>query len=134
MSEKDLSRRNVSNYDFEESLAEILGSLEQIKKNIPNGELKALQERIAGIEEFQQELKEDLREIKKMLMDPESGLIVKVNKATESIRKNDEYFENVLKQKIESISHLESFKENVTKLLWIMATGIASILFGLLMK
>lgn len=130
--EKDQSRKHTSNYDFDQSIAEIMGALGEIKKNIPNGELKVLQERIASMDEFQQELKEDLRDIKKMLMDPETGLIVKVNKATETIKKNEEYFENVVKQKMETISHLESWKDGVTKLLWILASGLVSIVLGLI--
>jgi len=134
MSENSQSRRNNSSaYNFEESITEILGALEQIKKNIPNGEVKVLNERISKIEDVQQELKNDLREIKRLLMDPESGLIVKLNKATDHLKQNEEYFDEI-KPKIDSIPHLDSFKDNVTKLLWIMASGIAATLLGILFK
>lgn len=138
MSEKEPLRKAAQPYNFDESLSEILVALEQIKRNIPNGEIKTLQEKIANIEDFQNELKEeikdDLREIKKILLDPNTGVIVAVNKSTEAVRKSEEYIEKELKPKIEKLAQLESWKENVTRVLWLLAAGVISILLNIFFR
>lgn len=138
MSEKEPLRKATQQYNFDESLTEILGALEQIKRNIPNGEIKNLQDKIVSIEESQlelkEELKEDLKDIKRILLDPNTGLIVAVNKSAEIVRKNEDYIEKELKPKIEKLAHLESWKENVTRVLWLMVAGIISILFNIFFR
>lgn len=137
MSEKE-SLRKTAPYNFDESLSEILVALEQIKRNIPNGEIKVLQDKIANIEESQNEIKEeikaDLRELKKILLDPNHGIVVAVNKSTEAVKKFEEYIEKELKPKIERLSQIESWKENVTRVLWLLAAGMISILFNMFFR
>jgi hypothetical protein len=138
MPEKESLRKVTQQYDFEESLSEILGALDQIKRNIPNGEIKALQDKVVNIEESQFELKEelrsDLKEIKHILLDPITGLIVAVNRCAETVKKNEEYIEKELKPKIEKLAQLESWKESVTRVLWLMVAGIISILFNIFFR
>jgi predicted nucleic acid-binding Zn-ribbon protein len=138
MPEKESLRKVTQQHDFDESLSEILGALELIKRNIPNGEIKALQDKVTNIEESQSDLKEelksDLKEIKHILLDPITGLIVAVNKCAETVKKNEEYIEKELKPKIEKLAQLESWKENVTRVLWLMVAGIISILFNIFFR
>ena len=47
---------------------EIIEKLKDMEERLPNGELK--------------EIQEDLRDIKEILLDPEDGLVVRVNKNT----------------------------------------------------
>jgi hypothetical protein len=94
---------------------------------MPNGELKDIQQRIRTIETSQLDLKEELRTIKKQLLDPEDGLVVRVNKNTEyRLKKEDDedYYDNIIQEHKELIS----WKNGVSKALWILFTAVAGIL------
>ena len=80
--------------------------LDCIEKRLPNGELK--------------EIHENVKEIKQILLDPEDGLIVRVNKNTYWRRQID----------IADINELKTFKQNVTHALW----GIYTIVLGVVAK
>ena len=76
--------------DVDNMMNEILEALELIKAKMPNGEIKVIQEKISGIESSQEDMHEDLRLIKKQLLDPEDGIVVRVNKNTEFRKKKEE--------------------------------------------
>lgn len=110
---------------------EILASLDIIKKQLPNGELKAIQERIERIVESQEDMQEDLRQIKKQLLDPENGVIVRVNKNTE-FRQRKEIEEKEYAKFLDEHKELVSFKATVTRILWVIFTAIASIIVAMI--
>ena len=85
---------------------EIHERLECIEKRLPNGELL--------------EIHENVKEIKEILLDPEDGIIVRVNKNT--------YWRKQIN--IQEIEELKSFKQNVTHALW----GIYSLVLGVIAK
>ena len=85
---------------------EICERLECIEQRLPNGEL--------------QEIHENVKEIKEILLDPEDGLIVRVNKNTYWRRQID----------TRDIQELKSFKQNVTTALW----GIYTLMLGVIAK
>ena len=80
--------------------------LDCIEKRLPNGEL--------------QEMHEMIKEIKEILLDPEDGIIVRVNKNT--------YWRKQIN--IQDIEDLKNFKQNVTTALW----GIYSLVLGVIAK
>ena len=84
----------------------IVERLDCIEKRLPNGEL--------------QEIHENVKEIKEILLDPEDGIIVRVNKNT--------YWRKQIS--IQEIEELKSFKNNVTKALW----GIYTVVLGIIAK
>ena len=84
----------------------IIERLECIENRLPNGEL--------------QEIHENVKEIKEVLLDPEDGIIVRVNKNT--------YWRKQIN--IQEIEELKSFKQNVTHALW----GIYSLVLGVIAK
>lgn len=106
---------------------DILSALEIIKKQLPNGELKAIQERIERIDQSQEDMREDLRTIKRQLLDPEDGIIVRVNKNTE-FRKKQESEEKDFDKVMEEHKEIMAFKDTATKILWIVFTAIAGII------
>ena len=63
---------------------------------------------------------EMIKEIKEVLLDPEDGIIVRVNKNT--------YWRKQIN--IQEIEELKSFKNNVTKALW----GIYTVVLGIIAK
>ena len=107
-----------------EAIDLILTELTSIKGKLPNGELTRMTESI-------EELKDDISELKYMLLNPEDGVIVKVNKNSEFRRKfeiNEKEFVDTLK----SVEQLRRFKETVTKALWIVFTALAGIVIRIL--
>ena len=85
---------------------DILQRLDSIESKLPNGEL----EEMHGM----------IKEIKEILLDPEDGIIVRVNKNT--------YWRKQIN--IQEIEELKSFKNNVTKALW----GIYTVVLGIIAK
>ena len=85
---------------------DILKKLDCVETKLMSGELE--------------EIHETVKEIKEVLLDPEDGIIVRVNKNT--------YWRKQIS--IQEIEELKSFKNNVTKALW----GIYSVVLGIIAK
>ena len=99
---------------------EILESLHSevlaMKGKMPNGELVAMAEDM-------KELKEDVHDLKYTLLNPEDGVIVKTNQNT--------FFRKENAGNIERIDELVSWKDTVTKALWILFTAIVGVVVKL---
>ena len=128
-----MSGRTIKSQDgnVDNMMNEILEALELIKAKMPNGEIKVIQEKISSIDSSQEEMHEDLRLIKKQLLDPEDGIVVRVNKNTD-FRKKKEEAERDYSKIIDEHKELMSFKGTVTKFLWIIISSIAGIIVALL--
>ena len=85
---------------------DIIERLNCIEANVSTGQLE--------------EIHETVKEIKEILLDPEDGLIVRVNKNTYWRRQID----------IQDIQELKTFKQNVTHAMW----GIYTIMLGVIAK
>jgi len=85
---------------------EIIKKLECVEEKLLNGELE--------------EIHRTVKEIKEVLLDPEDGLIVRVNKNTYWRRQID----------TRDIAELKSFKQNVMTALW----GIYTLMLGVIAK
>ena len=85
---------------------DIIEKLQCVESRLTNGELE--------------EMHEMIKEIKEVLLDPEDGLIVRVNKNT--------YFRKQID--IQEIEELKNFKKNVTTALW----GIYTVVLGIIAK
>ena len=96
---------------------EIIKKLADIEEKLPNGELK--------------EIHENVKEIKDILLDPEDGVIVRVNKNTywrKTITEGDVSFDSIK----DDVKDLNSFKSNVTKALWVVYTAIMGVIIKLI--
>ena len=87
---------------------EICERLECIEAKLPNGELK--------------EIHENVKEIKAILLDPEDGLIVRVNKNTYWRREID----------ADEFKALLRWKQSVTHAMWISYTALIGIIIKLI--
>ena len=85
---------------------DILERLNCIEQNVSSGQLE--------------EITQTVKEIKEILLDPEDGLIVRVNKNTYWRRQID----------TRDIQELKTFKQNVSTALW----GIYTLVLGLISK
>ena len=96
---------------------EIIKKLSEIEDKLPNGELE--------------EMHEMIKEIKEILLDPEDGIIVRVNKNTywrKTITEGDINFDSIK----DDVKDLNSFKSNVTKALWVVYTAIMGVIIKLI--
>ena len=87
---------------------EICERLECIEAKMPNGELK--------------EMHQNIKEIKQILLDPEDGIIVRVNKNTYWRRELD----------ADEFKALLRWKQTVTHAMWISYTALVGIIVKLI--
>ena len=85
---------------------DILKKLDCVETKLMSGELE--------------EIHETVKEIKEVLLDPEDGIIVRVNKNTYWRKQID----------IQEIKELMNFKQNVTHALW----GVYTLVLGVIAK
>jgi hypothetical protein len=107
-----------------ELLEGVLVELKHIKTHMPNGELKIMLEDM-------KDLKEDVSELKYMLLNPEDGLVVKTNKNTEfrlSLQSNEKEYQ----RNMQELDELKKWKNGVTKALWIIFSALAALVFEML--
>jgi hypothetical protein len=112
-------------------IEEILNSLKLITEKLPNGELESIKRVMDSFSNTQSEIKEDLEYFKKRLFNPDDGVIVRINKNTESIARYEEDID-----KIDTISNrvdnLEKWQGGVNKALWFVFTSIAGLVIALI--
>jgi hypothetical protein len=109
----------------------ILEELISMRAKLPNGELKVIQTSIDDLKNSQSDIRSDLSEMKRRLLDPETGIIVRLNQNTSYINDKQEmedYYEEIIDQHKE----LLSWKNNMTKAMWIVFTAIVGILTKML--
>ena len=87
---------------------DIIEKLECMEIRLPNGEL--------------QQIQEDIRDIKEILLDPEDGLVVRVNKNTYWRKQVD----------VDDIKELKSFKSTVTRALWVVYAAVIGLISKIL--
>ena len=118
----------TTSYQFEstEKAADLfaLAELGNIKKDMPNGELKSLVEDV-------KDLKEDMSDLKYTLLNPEDGVIVKTNQNT-LYRKLLEGNQKEFDSKMLELESMKRWKEGVNKALWILFSGLAAVIIKLL--
>ena len=91
--------------------------------------LDTIQEKVCN-QDIEQ-IKGDLNEIKEILLDPEDGLVVRINKNTywrKTLTESDMNFD-VIK---DDVRELNSFKANVTKALWIIYATVSGLIIKLI--
>ena len=108
-------------------MKDILDELSSMRSQLPNGELKIIQLNIEELKQSQADMKKDLSDLKKKLLDPDDGVIVKVNENTK-YRENQEQDEREYKELILEHTELVKWKGTVTKTLWIIFSALVGIL------
>ncbi len=92
---------------------------------MPNGELKQMMQDM-------QNMKEDIKELKYTLLNPDNGVIVNTNKNTE-YRLELQGNETEFREKLSEIENIKSWKDSVTRALWIIFGIIAAIIIRMFM-
>ena len=97
-----------------------------MKTKLPNGELKRMEESIRSLRDNYTTLKNDVSDIKYTLLNPEDGIIVRVNKNTE-YRIDQEDNEDYYNKMVTEFEKMKDWKDGVTKALWIVFTSLVGI-------
>jgi hypothetical protein len=112
-----------------ELLETIVLELHTLKTKMPNGEFKAMARDIEDLKTSYHDIKDNISDIKFTLLNPEDGVIVKVNKVSEwrqAKEKKSEEYENALQE----VRDLMKWKEGASKALWIIFTAIVGLSFN----
>ena len=122
-----MSQGNTSpnNIEFEKHLFKIQYDIAELKSTLIPSEI--LLNEIENVKKSQEDTKQDLREIKKLLLDPNDGVIVRVNKNTEH-REEHENSEREYDKLRREHYELVNWKSNVVKFLWIVVTSVTASL------
>jgi hypothetical protein len=99
---------------------------------LPNGELKRMEASINEMKEYYSDLKTDVSDIKFTLLNPEDGVIVRVNKNTVFRYEREdkqEYYDQILTE----FEKMKDWKDGVTKALWILFGSMIGVL-GFIIK
>ena len=114
---------------------EILEEIEFLKTKLPNGEFALLKKSVEDLSSGQNALKSSIRELKQQLLDPDNGVVVRVNRNSD-FRKDSEKRGPLCEKSFEgmedSVRRILSWKDGVSKALWILFTGIAGIIVKIL--
>lgn len=108
-------------------LKEILVEIAEMKGKLPNGELKRMEVSINEMKEDYSDLKTDVSDIKFTLLNPEDGVIVRVNKNTVyryDREEKQDYYDGVLTE----FEKMKDWKDGVTKALWILFGSMIGVL------
>ena len=113
---------------------EILEEIEFLKKKLPNGEFALLKKSVEDLSIGQGSLKSSIRELKQQLLDPDNGVVVRVNRNSE-FRKDSEQRGPLCQQSFEnmedSVNNILGWKDNVSKALWILFTAVVGLIIKL---
>ena len=110
---------------------EILDEIEILKKKLPNGEFALLKKSVEDLHGGQESLRSSIRNLKQQLLDPDDGVVVRVNRNSEFRRGSEErgpLCEQSFEKMEDSVNSILGWKDNVSKALWILFTGIAGLI------
>lgn len=114
-------------------MKEILGEIKDLKSNMPNGEIKILQTSMDDLKREQKSIKDDMSDIKRKLLDPDDGVIVKVNENTKFRMQEQDRYDDYMQFNID-IQEMKTWKKGVNQALWILFGALiavaAKVIFG----
>ena len=113
---------------------EILEEIEFLKKKLPNGEFALLKKSVEDLHGGQETLRSSIRNLKQQLLDPDNGVVVRVNRNSE-FRKDSEQRGPLCQQSFENmednVNSILGWKDNVSKALWILFTAVVGLIIKL---
>ena len=110
---------------------EILEQIEELRGKMPNGELTLLKKSVEDLQLDHKELRDSIRDLKKSLLDPDNGVVVRVNRNSEFRREREDSQEK-LSTLFEQVTQMLNWKNSVTKMLWIVFTAIIGLVIKVL--
>lgn len=111
-----------------EILDSLLADLQVIKAKLPNGEVKKIEAHLTQIVANQVDMKSDIRSFRKQILDPEEGIIVKLNKNTVFRERCEPDREAVLAQ----FQAILRWKGVMDKALWVLFSAMSGVIVKLI--
>ena len=116
----------------QEILEELMNAFSSLKQKMEDPNYIALDNSMKNLTENQRDMKRDLKDLKKAMLNPFDGVIVNTNKNTE-FRKEYERLEEERDRLQEDVNHLLKWKGMYVKIFWALFTaalGILTFLIG----
>jgi len=88
-----------------------------------NQEIALMKKDIEMLREDIKELNEKIDKLMIKLLDPDAGLVVRVNKNTERLDERDKALPGWMKD-LQAFRQMKSWKNNVTKALWVLYAAV----------
>ena len=113
---------------------EILEEIEKLKRKIPtaNGEFILMKKSVEDLTAGQSSLKSIIHDLKERLLNPDDGVVARVNRNSD-FRKDSEKSGPLCKKSFEEmqdgVRELTIWRTNVTKIMWLLVTGIIGLGF-----
>ena len=113
---------------------EILEEIEKLKRKIPtaNGEFILMKKSVEDLTVGQSSLKGIIHDLKERLLNPDDGIVARVNRNSD-FRKDSEKSGPLCKKSFEDmqdgVQELTIWRANVTKVMWLLVTGIIGLGF-----
>ena len=123
---------STENRSNEEILRDLVKAFSSFKQKMEDPNYIALDQSIKTMMENQRDMKTDVKDLKKKLLNPFDGVIVNTNKNTE-FRKNYEALENERAKLEDDVNALIKWKSTYLKVFWALFTaalGIITFLIG----
>ena len=120
------------NKSSQEILQELMNAFSSLKQKMEDPNYIALDNSMKNLTENQRDMKRDLKDLKKAMLNPSYGVIVNTNKNTE-FRKEYERLEVERDRLQEDVNHLLKWKGMYVKIFWALFTaalGILTFLIG----
>ena len=120
------------NKSSQEILQELMNAFSSLKQKMEDPNYIALDNYMKNLTENQRDMKRDLKDLKKAMLNPFDGVIVNTNKNTE-FRKEYERLEEERDRLQEDVNHLLKWKGMYVKIFWALFTaalGILTFLIG----
>ena len=110
-----------------ELVDEMIKAFESLKHKINDPNYNQLENSIAVLIESQKQMKDDISDLKKQLLNPYDGVVVETRKNSELRAEWDAWHDE--KQKMmQEHKELMSWKASVMKLFWMLITGVGGII------
>ena len=112
-------------------IEDILIALDIIKQKLPNGELEVIKRSMNSLGEDQKIIKDDLEYFKRRLFNPDDGVIVRINKNTDALKKGNENLE-IIPTIANRVSNVEKWQGGVNKAMWFLFTTIGGMIIAMI--
>tara|TARA_Y100001958_G_C21212675_1_gene538267 strand:+ start:615 stop:1007 length:393 start_codon:yes stop_codon:yes gene_type:complete len=113
-------------------LKELVTAFSSLKQKMEDPNYIALSNEMKNLTDNQRDMKRDLKDLKKAMLNPFDGVIVNTNKNTE-FRKEYEALQEERDQLQEDVTHLLKWKSTYLKVFWALFTaglGVLTFLIG----
>lgn len=127
--------------DNNQDLQQLINEVKELKNSMSGHGIGHITDAMDEIKTKMSELKSDITEIKKEILNPETGIIVRINKLQDRITFIEKEKIAKIEVALEELENLDlnyrqisGFKDNTVKFLWLFLGGILTLLIQIFSK